>query len=229
MKKYFLAIFLISGLWTIQHANAQQIMGVLIGGVNASHVEGDDVFGFRKFGLNVGAAAVVPFAEKWSFTLETIYNQKGSFHREGGRGMDYRYRHDYNHYKLVLNYLEVPVLVHFRDKTGLKAGLGASYGRLIEVKEWEDHVRIATTTLTDGPYDQNDFNGLIDIQIPIYNQLKINARYAFSLFKIREREYLNVDPGEVKIRKQYNRVLSLRLLWFFNEESSRRSRVRSRF
>ena len=229
MKKHILAYLVISFVFAFQAVNAQQIMGVLIGGVNASHVEGDDVFGFRKFGLNAGAAAVVPFAEKWSFTLETIYNQKGSFHKEGGRGMDYRYRHDYNHYKLVLNYLEVPVLVHFRDKTGLKAGLGASYGRLIEVKEWEDHVRIATTTLTDGPYDLNDYNGLIDIQIPIYKQLKFNARYAFSLFKIRERQYLNVDPGDVKIRKQYNRVLSFRLMWFFNEESSRQSRIRSRF
>ena len=229
MKKYFLVLMLFSGLLTFRPAFGQQIMGVLIGGFNASHVEGDDVFGFRKFGVNAGAAAVVPFAEKWSFTVETVYNQKGSFHKEGGRGMDYRYRHDYNHYKLILNYVEVPVLVHFRDKTGLKAGLGASYGRLIEVKEWEDHVRIATTTLNDGPFDLNDYNGLIDIQIPIYKQLKVNARYAFSLFKIREREYLNVDPDEVKIRKQYNRVLSLRLLWYFNEETSRQSRIRSRF
>jgi hypothetical protein len=215
-----------AGSFLLQQSYAQQIMGVLLGGGNLSHVEGDDVFGFRKLGVTVGAAAVVPFAEKWSFTLETNYNQKGSFHKEGGRGMDYRYRHDYNHYKLVLNYLEVPVLVHFQDKTGLRAGVGFSYGRLVEVKEWEDHVRIATTTLTDGPYDLNDYNGLIDLQYPIYKQLKINVRYAFSLLKIREREYVNVDPGEVKIRKQYNRVLSFRVLWFFNEESSRRSRGR---
>lgn len=229
MKKSILVLLLITGIFSFRQANAQQVIGALIGGFNATHVEGDDVFGFRKFGLNAGASAIVPFAEKWSFSIETIYSQKGSFHKEGGRGMDYRYRHDYNHYKLVLNYLEVPVLVHFQDKTGLKAGLGASYGRLIEVKEWEDHVRIATTTLNDGPYDLNDYNGIIDIQIPIYKQLKFNARYAFSLFKIRERQYQNVDPGEVKIRKQYNRVLTFRVMWFFNEESSGRSRIRGRF
>ena len=229
MRKSLFYILFIAALISFQQVNAQQIMGVAIAGGNLSHVEGDDVFGFRKFGVNVGAAAVVPFAEKWSFTIETIYNQKGSFHKEGGRGMDYRYRHDYNHYKLVLNYVEVPVLVHFEDKTGLRAGLGLSYGRLIEVKEWEDHVRIATTTLNDGPYELNDYNALIDLQYPIYKQLKINVRYAFSLVKIREREYVNVDPDETKIRKQYNRVLSLRILWFFNEETSRRSRSRGRF
>ncbi len=229
MKKSILVLLLITGIFGFRQANAQQVIGALIGGFNATHVEGDDVFGFRKFGLNAGASAIVPFAEKWSFSIETIYTQKGSFHKEGGRGMDYRYRHDYNHYKLVLNYLEVPVMVHFQDKTGLKAGLGVSYSRLIEVKEWEDHVRIATTTLNGGPYDLNDYNGIIDIQIPIYKQLKFNARYAFSLFKIRERQYQNVDPGEVKIRKQYNRVLTFRVMWFFNEESSRRSRIRGRF
>lgn len=229
MKKFFLALLIFSGIFSFYRAQGQEIMGMLIGGGNLSHVEGDDVFGFRKIGFNAGLGAVVPFAEKWSFSLETIYNQKGSFHREGGRGMDYRYRHDYNQYRLVLNYLEVPVLIHFRDKTGLSAGVGASYGRLIEVKEWEDNVRIATTTLNDGPYDLNDYNALIDVQFPIYKQLKFNARYAFSLIKIREREYLNVDPGEVKVRKQYNRVLSFRLMWFFNETASGRNRLKRGF
>jgi hypothetical protein len=201
-------------------------MGALIGGFNLSQVEGDDVFGFRKIGLNTGAAAIVPFSENFSGTLEVLYNQKGANHKEGGRGMDYRYRHDYNQYKLALNYLEVPVLFHYNDRNRLKAGLGVSYGRLIEVKEWEDNVRIATTTLTSETYNLNDYNGLVDVQFAIYKQLKFNVRYAFSLTYIRERTYQNVDPDEEKIRKQYNRVLSFRLIWVFNEEASRNSRYR---
>ncbi len=226
MKKLFITIILLTGISAFYSAHGQRVMGVLIGGTNLTHVEGDDVFGFRKFGINAGAAAVVPFGDKWTFSIETIYTQKGSYHKEGGRGMDYRYRHDYNQYKLVLNYVEVPVLFHYIDRTGLRGGVGLSYGRLIEVKEWEDNVRIATSTLNDGPYDLNDYSALFDVQIPIYKQLKFNVRYSFSLFKIREREYLNVDPGEEKIRKQYNRVLSFRVLWYFNEEASRQSRLR---
>lgn len=145
MKKRFLILLLFSGVALFQSVYGQRMMGVLIGGFNASHVEGDEVFGFRKFGINAGAAAVVPFAEKWQFTIETIYTQKGSYHKEGGRGMDYRYLHDYNQYKLALNYVEVPVLVHFVDRTGVKGGLGFAYARLIGVKEWENSVRIATT------------------------------------------------------------------------------------
>jgi hypothetical protein len=229
MKKLFFIIVLTAGISLFHNTYGQRVMGVLAGGFNATHVEGDDVFGFRKLGFNAGAAAVVPFGEKWSFTLETLYSQKGSFHKEGGRGMDYRLEHDYNHYKLVLNYVEVPVLVHFKDRTGIKGGLGFAYGRLIRVKEWEDHLRMATTTLNEGPYDDNDYSMLFDVEIPVYQQLKFNARYAFSLFKIREREYLIVSPNEEKIRKQYNRVLSFRLLWYFNEEASRQSRLRAGF
>lgn len=225
MKKILLvaAVFLFAG--TLAQVKAQRIMGALIGGINATNVQGDDVFGFYKFGFNAGAAAIVPFGDNFSLTLETIYSEKGSYHKEGGRGMDYRYSHDYNQYKLVLNYLEVPVLFHYNDRNRLKAGLGASYARLVEVKEWEDHIRMATTTLNDGPYDLNDWSAIFDVQIPIYQQLKFNARYSFSIFKIREREYVNVDSDEEKIRKQYNQVLSFRLIWVFNEQASRRAKL----
>ncbi len=199
-------------------------MGALIGGMNTTNVQGDDVFGFKKFGLNAGAAAIMPFSDKWSITLETSYTQKGSYHKEGGRGMNYQERHDYNQYKLILNYVEVPVLVHYEDRKWIRVGAGFSYARLVEVKEWEDHIRIATTTLANGPYSLNDYSALLDLVFPIYQQLKFNFRYTFSLAMIREREYQNVSAGQEKIRKQYNQTLSFRLMWVFNEKSSRYGR-----
>lgn len=229
MKRLFLAISIFVSIGFFTNLQAQRVLGALIGGFNTTNVQGDDVFGFHKFGLNAGAAAIVPFADKWSFTLEAIYSQKGAYHREGGRGMDYRYEHDYNQYKLQLNYLEVPVLIHFRDKTGLSAGAGFSYARLVGVKEYEDDVRIATTTLNDGPYDTDDYSAMLDVQYPIYKQLKFDARYSFSLFKIRTRTYENVPDDQEKIRKQYNQVLSFRLIWVFNEQASRESRLKEGF
>jgi hypothetical protein len=115
--------------------------------------------------------------------------------------------------------------VHFVDRTRVKGGLGFSYSRLVGVKEYEDHIRMATTTLNDGPYELNDYSMLFDVEIPLYKQLKLNARYGFSLFKIREREYFQ-GPNEGETRKQYNRAFTLRLSWYFNEEISRRSRRR---
>jgi len=202
----------------------QRIMGAMIGGFNTTNVQGDDVFGFHKIGLNAGAAAFVPLGEKWSFSLETSYTEKGSYHAKGGRGMDYMKKHDYNEYKLKLNYLEVPVLIHYEDRNFLKAGTGVSYSRLIAASEWEDGVRIATTTLNDGPYDLNDFSWVFDVQLPIYKQLKLDARYSFSILKIRERYFYNADDT----RKQYNQVLSFRAVWIFNEKMSKQNRSGSR-
>jgi len=78
-----------------------------------------------------------------------------------------------------------------------------------------------------GTYDLNDYSMLFDVEFPIYQQLKLNARYAFSLIKIRERQFH--PPTDDNNRKQYNRVFSFRILWYFNEEVSRQSRLRGRF
>jgi hypothetical protein len=225
MRRYIIILLIaLISLFTRQ-VYAQRIMGALIGGFNTTNVQGDDVYGFYKFGLNVGAAAIVPLSDNFSMTLETIYSEKGAFHKEGGRGMDYRLRHDYNHYKLVLNYLETPLVFHYNDPNGIRGGVGLSYARLINVKEWEDHVRIATTTLNEGPYDLQDWSVLFDAQIDVMKKLKFGARYSFSLVKIRERQYFNVAPDEVKIRKQYNQTLSFRFFWVLNERASQRSRL----
>ncbi len=225
MRKPLLFIFLFLFTSFGMQISAQRIMAAVIGGFNTTNVQGDDVFGFYKFGLNAGAAAIVPLSDKFTVTLETIYSEKGAYHKEGGRGMDYRLRHDYNQYKLVLNYVETPLLFHYNDPNGIRGGVGFSYARLINVKEWEDHVRIATTTLNDGPYDLDDWSLLFDAQIDVMKKLKFGARYSFSLFKIRERQYFNVAPDEIKIRKQYNQTLSFRFFWVFNEKASQRSRL----
>jgi hypothetical protein len=225
MRKAALAILIILITSVFSGIHAQRIMGAVVGGFNTTNVQGDDVFGFYKFGLNVGAAAIVPLSEKFSMTFETIYSEKGAYHKEGGRGMDYRYRHDYNHYKLTLNYLEAPLVFHYNDPNGIHGGIGLSYARLINVKEWEDHVRIATTTLNDGPYSLDDWSLLFDAQIDVFKKMKFGARYSFSLFKIRERQYSNVAPDETKIRKQYNQTLSFRVFWIFNQQASERSKL----
>lgn len=219
----FLFIFLF--IFAIE-AYSQRIMAGLIGGLNTTNVQGDDVYGFHKLGLNGGATAIVPIGDHWSVSVEGIYTQKGAYHAKGGRGMDYQARHDYNEYKLVLNYVEVPLLVHYIDKNWLKGGIGFAYSRLVEVREWEDGVRMATTTLNGGPYNLNEYSGMVDVQFPLWRQLKLDTRYTFSLAKIREREYENVSAGDQKIRKQYNQVLSFRVFWIINESASGRSRLR---
>jgi hypothetical protein len=181
----------------------------VIGGFNISQVDGDEVFGYKKFGWNVGPGVQIPVKNNFFISLETIYNHKGAY--QSPRFTDSAS----GEYRLLLNYVEVPLLIQYEDKKIITFGLGASYGRLIEVKEYEHGRRVESTTL-DGPYARSDWNFLGDIRFTLYKRMKFNFRYAYSLDKIRTRTFHN--SLETWTRKQYNNMLTFRLIYVFNEK-----------
>lgn len=216
--KYLL--FILVAVITSTSGHAQQIRGAVIGGFNLSQVDGDEVYGFKKPGLNLGAAAIVPFTDRWSVSLETLFNQKGSREREQYRTTDTNDVLYTGEYKLRLDYLEVPVLVHYNDRDRITAGVGFSWGRLVNVEEWEHGRKVETTTLNSGTYDPNDINILADIRFRLYKRFRMNFRYSYSLAKIRTREFEPIPgtPGKPEVRDQYNNLLSFRIIYIFNEK-----------
>jgi hypothetical protein len=206
----------------------QRIKGEIIAGMNLSQVDGDEIYGFNKPGLNMGLGAIVPLGKNFSFSIETLFNQKGAY-----QGKQYKDQvidtatgaviAEYNGmYKLKLDYLEVPFLFQYTDKDIITAGLGFSYGRLVKIKEYEHDTLNLKTTLNSGVYDKNDYNILFDIQLRIHKKIprwKLNVRYAYSVSEIRTRDFYTVPPpGELySTRKQYNNLLSLRVIYVFNE------------
>ncbi len=211
---FFLLTFFISLF--VGRIQAQVIKGEAILGMNLSQVDGDEVFGFKKVGLNVGAGVLIPIARNWDVSLEALYTQKGANQKPQYPDSDSNYA-----YRINLNYAEVPVLVMYTDKGFISAGAGFSWGRLVGVKEWEHGKLVETTTVNNGPYNKNDFCILGDLRIRIYKQLKFNLRYQYSLVKIRTREFGHISTGFWE-RDQYNNVISFRLIWVFNEEQSKR-------
>ncbi len=207
MKKHLMIIFLIV---LAPALHAQVIRGAGILGFNLSQVDGDEVYGFRKFGLNVGAAAIIPISDRWSVSLETLYSEKGSY-----RKSQFAPPKD-GSYLLKLNYAEVPVLLHYEDRETMTFGLGASWGRLVKMEEYEHLHKIPWQTLA-GPYDTDDFNFLVDVRFRIYKRLWGNARYAYSFVRIRDREFMDYT-GQTWMREQYNNVITVRLIYIFNEE-----------
>jgi hypothetical protein len=110
----------------------------------------------------------------------------------------------------------VPVFVYFTDKGFLTIGAGLSWGRLVGIKEIELGETVHCS-VTNCPYDRNDWNAIVNIRIPIWKRLKIDFRYAYSLAKIRTREYTNIS-GDTWTRDQYNNIITLRLVYVFNEK-----------
>ena len=193
--------------------NAQKIQGAFALGTNLSQIDGDEVYGFKKLGLNSSAIAIIPFKEKWAVSLEASFSQKGAL-------QIYPYEYDPDketpYYKNTLTYAEVPILIHFTDKEFMTIGAGASWGRLVEINEVEWGVK-TDAGIFSGHYKRYDINAIIDIRFPIKERLKFNFRYAYSIGKIRTRTYIN-DIGDTWSRNQYNNVLSFRLYYIFNEK-----------
>jgi hypothetical protein len=214
-KVIVLLILLLFGFGMFE-LKAQIIKGEAILGMNLSQVDGDEVYGFKKVGANVGAGVMIPIGGNWDVSLEALFSQKGANQKP-----QYKDSTKNGAYKLNLNYAEVPVLVMYTDKEFISAGAGFSWGRLVGVKEWEHSKLIESTTVNSGIYSKNDFSILGDLRIRIYKQLKFNLRYQYSLVKIRTREFEN-GSGETWTRQQYNNVISFRLIWVFNEEQSKR-------
>ncbi len=218
MKKYFkrgklgVLAFL---FFVVLSSNAQVFRGLAICGFNATQVDGDEVFGYKKYGWNVGAGVQIPFKDKWFISLENIYNRKGAYQPP-------RFTDSLSgEYRLILNYVEVPLLIQFEDKKTMTFGLGVSWGKLIEVKEYEHGNRVAATTLS-GPYARSDWNFLGDVRFALYKRLKFNFRYAYSLGKIRTRTFNNKQ--EIWTRKQFNNLLTFRLIYVINEKISRKKK-----
>lgn len=201
-------------------AHSQIIKGEAILGLNMTQVEGDEVHGFKKPGIQIGAGALVPFKKNWDVSMEVLFNQKGAKQRDQYTDTLSTGEILTGQYKLRLNYVEIPVLVHYTDKDFITIGAGFSWARLVGVEEWEHGNKVETTTLTSGVYSPNDFSYIIDLRIRIKGPLKFGIRYQNSMAKIRTREFTDF-AGNKWTRDQFNKVLTFKLVYIFNESQSK--------
>lgn len=225
MKKYFL-IFLL--FFTVNFGFSQRFIGSAILGMNATQVDGDEVYGYNKFGFNVGASVMLALEPKqhWFATVELLFSQKGSFRKSLVDSMVYSnvnnidYNFDYDSkikYRLRLNYVEVPIIFHYEDpKTGWAFGAGFAWGRLVNIQEVENGWHLKTNLRSDI-YRTSDWSVLGDVKIRLWKGLKLNLRYQYSFVPIRVRTFTNTSNGQTWDRKQYNNVITVRLIYSFNE------------
>lgn len=112
--------------------HAQIVKGEVFVGGNGTQVDGDECYGYRRFGVHAGAGALVPITRWMDIGLEVLFNQKGAYKSDSINEHLGLYTGTYD---LRLNYAEVPVMVYLTDKNRYSIGLGVSYGRLVGIKE----------------------------------------------------------------------------------------------
>jgi hypothetical protein len=76
-KKLLYGIIIAWSVLLAQQVSAQSFLGALAFGGNLTQVDGDEMYGFKKLGFNVGVSAIYPFTDKWSMSIEASFSQKG--------------------------------------------------------------------------------------------------------------------------------------------------------
>ena len=254
----FFAVIIISA-----PAEAQIVKGEIFAGAHVTQVDGDECYGFRKFGVHAGAGALIPVTKWMDIGLEVLYSQKGARKRDTLSSSSTFART----YKLNLDYVEVPLMIYFTDKNRYSLGVGVSYGRLVRLVEEEngigtgieygngnlsfkegyvsdfditrvkdvDGYRDGTAVLdidklgfdinqveNSNSYRPHTANIIGAVKIRIWEGLHIEARYEYSITKLRTRLFYrdqNQLTEPIIIHRQYNNCITLRLVYVFERRA----------
>jgi hypothetical protein len=199
--KNIITILLISCIATFMTAQGQEndgrrFTGTIVGGMNLSQIEGDAEQGFDKVGLNIGAKAGAILAERWELGFEILFSQQGS-QSEMVRGIP-------RLYYCNLNYIEVPILVTFKDWQvtdannrsfhRFQASLGLSYNRLMGgrlerygIIEFQG----AGELVNLGNFRQNHIMLMGDVNFYITRNWGVNIRFSQAPMNIRTDQFFN--------------------------------------
>ncbi len=210
MKKWILLVFTV--ILFAFSAKAQIFRANAIVGMNVSQVNGDETYGFKKFGLNVGGGVEMPLGKNFLTSFEILYSQKGAYQKafRPDSAIDGMYR-------LKLNYAEIPILIHYTDHKAAAIGLGFAWGRLVGTPIETEQRYTRDFEDLDTVYRKNEFSIIGDGKLRLYKNLKLNVRYQYSLAPIATRWQIDSASGKKIVRDQYSSLWSLRLIWTFNE------------
>jgi len=205
MKKSLITFFqlcIFSGLIIAQPTDEPIIRPGVFVGFNATQVDGDDLTGYRKIGANIGGTAFIRLPRNFSVSFEILYTQKGA------KSTVNQPCPNSQSCKLILDYIDVPLMINYHDKQRAIFGLGVAYSNLIRHKEIEDGDDIDER----NSYNRVNAEAVVSITFIFKENYGVNMRFTYSLSDINKEPiaYSNLKGGG-----QRNNVLSLRGLYLF--------------
>ena len=168
-------------------------------GFNASQVDGDDLAGFKKFGIHVGAGVHIMFDKRMSLSTEILFNQRGS--RSGltknNTGPEIN---------MTLNYADMVAMFNYHDKERMIFSAGLYLGSLVNAKLDGD---VFNPDLQDnmGRFEVGYTAGLT---VLVIKKLGFSLRYSGSINSIGTDEISNLPKNSMR-----NRSITLRTSYLF--------------
>jgi hypothetical protein len=182
-------------------------------GTNISQVDGDNLSGFSKVGLNAGPVLNVNFTNKVALGLEILYSQKGS--HSVGTSNSTAYGTYFASYTMNLKYAEVPLILYYNLQPKYQFGIGASYNVLISSNETYSDANF-TTTLdpTIYAFNKSYVDALISGSMVLWQGLVLQLRYQYSITPIRDYDHTPISLG-LSGGNQKNNSFALRFIYLF--------------
>lgn len=184
--------------------------GIIAGG-NFSQVDGDLDAGVHKVGLNAGFSSYTMLAPDLYLNLELLYSQKGS--RFGREEYNYYAGPYLTVYQMRLNYIEIPLLLHYEVAPRWLIGAGVSYNRLLQS---EERFRSLYGWITFDPekylYKKNEWEYVGSASFRLSNKVTAELRYQYSITPVRAAADVPPDFGGYKAQR--NNLFALRIGYY---------------
>jgi hypothetical protein len=194
------ASFLVFLLFVPLFAFSQYFKGGVVAGLSASQVDGDTYFGFNKLGLLGGGWVRWMFTDDVSGQLELRYIMKGAYAVDN-------VNKPYYLYKLVLHYVDVPVIInyHYRERVLFQLGLSPEF--LVLNREYDAN---GVTPEDAPPFHLLNLSAIGGISYVFLERFAANVRYNYSVLPIRAHA-----SGQTYLlnRGQYNNVLTFSIYY----------------
>jgi len=150
-------------------------------GCNFTQVDGDAYSGYSKVGLTGGGLVYVRFSENTGVAMELIYSQKGSKGVVNYTNPYTGLNQGFQTYRLNLNYVEVPIVLHFETGLRLHYEIGLSYGQLISSKEAVDGDPGVYIDPDTHRFIQFDLEGIAGFEYHLGGDVFFEGRFQYSL------------------------------------------------
>jgi hypothetical protein len=201
MRHVLLIIILLGA--TALSSFSQRFEGGLLGGLNASQVDGDSYKGYHKAGLVLGGYAQTDISRNLFATMELKFAQKGS------RNVDSLATDGQIKYIMRLNYAELPICLGIRTSEKTSVIAGASFGYLISGKEFNDYGEFPSED--QHPFNAFDLEAMLGFRFQITDRLFVDIRGAYSVMPIRAK----IENADLYYWRdnQFNNVLNTTLLY----------------
>ncbi len=204
MRKLMLFSFF---LLTVLFLRAQNFEGGLIGGLNASQVEGDFTKGYHKPGVIAGAYVQRELSRTVYAGMEIKYAQKGSRKSPSEKDVEKE------KYIMRLGYIDLPVYMGFRTSENISILFGLSAGYLMHSGEYNNYGLFPEEDRHD--FNNFDFQAFMGSRFEITDRLTLDLRFAYSFLPIRD---LEGDIYWYWWDDQYNNVISTCLYYRFGKK-----------